>query len=206
VIQALSMVLFYIPGNLAAGGVSGVAQIIGSFTGWPVGTLYIALNRAVVASRLEVSRREALPGAHDFRRDHLLDRHRLARQSAADRNGVTRDPVLNALYGGVVGGLRRRVGSACPGHDWRDRYPRPVVEKWRGIPLSHTYVATDVLVVFAAGLSFGWDLALYAVLALYISGVATEFAAEGVRIARTAVIISTKPQAADKIMADLERA
>ena len=44
VLQALSMVLFYIPGNLAAGGVSGIAQLIGNFTGWPIGTLYIVLE------------------------------------------------------------------------------------------------------------------------------------------------------------------
>jgi len=32
-IQALSMALFYVPVNLAAGGVSGLAQIIGNFSG-----------------------------------------------------------------------------------------------------------------------------------------------------------------------------
>src|SRR5512139_346838 len=48
-LQALSMVLFYIPGHLAAGGVSGIAQLIGNFTGWPVGTLYIVLNVPLLA-------------------------------------------------------------------------------------------------------------------------------------------------------------
>ena len=42
--QALSMAFFYIPGHLAAGGVSGVAQLIGNATGWSVGTLYVVLN------------------------------------------------------------------------------------------------------------------------------------------------------------------
>ncbi len=43
-LQSLSMALFYIPGHLAAGGVSGVAQLIGNATGWSVGTLYVFLN------------------------------------------------------------------------------------------------------------------------------------------------------------------
>ena len=35
---ALSMDLFFIPNDLVAGGLSGTAQIINSFTGWPIGT------------------------------------------------------------------------------------------------------------------------------------------------------------------------
>lgn len=204
-IQALSMVLFYIPGNLAAGGVSGIAQIIGNFTSWPIGTLYIALNAPLLLLGWK----------------HLGGRRFLARTIFAvvvysigmdvlaqvlPAGGVTRDPVLNALYGGVVGGLGVGLVLRAQGTTGGTDILVRLLNQWRGIPLSHTYVATDVLVVFAAGLSFGWDLALYAVLALYIGGVATEFAAEGVRIARTAVIISTKPQmVADKIMAELER-
>jgi uncharacterized membrane-anchored protein YitT (DUF2179 family) len=205
VIQALSMVLFYIPGNLAAGGVSGVAQIIGSFTGWPVGTLYIALNAPLLLLGWKY-----LGGRRFLARTifavivYSIGIDLLARVLPA--GGITRDPVLNALYGGVAGGLGVGLVLRAQGTTGGTDILVRLLNRWRGIPLSHTYVATDVLVVFAAGLSFGWDLALYAVLALYIGGVAAEFAAEGVRIARTAVIISTKPQAvADKIMADLER-
>ena len=41
---AISMHLFFIPHQLVAGGLSGTAQIISSFTGWPIGTLTFALN------------------------------------------------------------------------------------------------------------------------------------------------------------------
>jgi uncharacterized membrane-anchored protein YitT (DUF2179 family) len=81
-----------------------------------------------------------------------------------------------------------------------------LLRTWRGIPYSHTYITTDVAVVMVAGLSFGWDLALYAVLALYVGGVAAEFGAEGVRITRTVLIITSNPLAvAHKVMIDLQR-
>ena len=38
-VQAIAMDVFLIPAQLAAGGVSGLAQIINALTGWPVGTL-----------------------------------------------------------------------------------------------------------------------------------------------------------------------
>ena len=41
---ALSMDLFFIPNDLVAGGLSGTAQIINSFTGWPIGTVSFILN------------------------------------------------------------------------------------------------------------------------------------------------------------------
>ena len=41
---ALSMDLFFIPKDLVAGGLSGTAQIINSFTGWPIGTLTFIIN------------------------------------------------------------------------------------------------------------------------------------------------------------------
>ena len=41
---ALSMDLFFIPNDLVAGGLSGTAQIINSFTSWPIGTVSFILN------------------------------------------------------------------------------------------------------------------------------------------------------------------
>ena len=41
---ALSMHLFFIPHRLVAGGLSGTAQLINNYTGWPIGTLSFVLN------------------------------------------------------------------------------------------------------------------------------------------------------------------
>jgi uncharacterized membrane-anchored protein YitT (DUF2179 family) len=204
-LQALSMVLFYIPGDLAAGGVSGVAQLIGNATGWPVGTLYIVLNVPLLAlgwkylgGRRFLIRTIFAVLAYSLAID-LLTR-------IVPANGITADPMLNALYGGVIGGvgvgLVLRGQGTTGGTDILVR----LLNRWRGIPYSHTYIATDVLVVFAAGLSFGWTLALYAVVALYVGGVAAEFAAEGVRTTRTVIVITQQPQSvAQRVMTDLQR-
>ena len=46
-IQALSLRLFFIPANLASGGVSGIAQLINHFTGWPIGLMILLGNVAI---------------------------------------------------------------------------------------------------------------------------------------------------------------
>jgi uncharacterized membrane-anchored protein YitT (DUF2179 family) len=103
-LQALSMVLFYIPGNLAAGGVSGIAQLIGNFTGWPVGTLYIVLNVPLLAlgwkylgGRRFLTRTIFAVLGYSIMMDVLT--------VMLPKNGLTSDSILNALYGGVIGGV-----------------------------------------------------------------------------------------------------
>jgi uncharacterized membrane-anchored protein YitT (DUF2179 family) len=205
ILQALSMVLFYIPGNLAAGGVSGIAQLIGNFTGWPVGTLYIVLNVPLLAlgwkylgGRRFLVRTIFAVLAYSIMMDVLT--------VLLPKNGLTSDSILNALYGGVIGGvgvgLVLRGQGTTGGTDILAR----LLNIWRGIPYSQTYIVTDVFVVFTAGLSFGWTLALYAVVAMYVGGLAAEFAAEGVRTTRTILIITTNPLVvAQRVLEELQR-
>ena len=43
-LQAVSLRLFFIPANLASGGVSGISQLINYFTGWPIGLMVLIGN------------------------------------------------------------------------------------------------------------------------------------------------------------------
>ena len=146
ILQALSMVLFYIPGNLAAGGVSGIAQLIGNFTGWPVGTLYIVLNVPLLAlgwkylgGRRFLTRTVFAVLGYSIAMDVLT--------VILPKNGLTSDSILNALYGGVIGGIG--VGLVLRGQGTTggtDILVR-LLNIWRGIPYSQTYITTDVFVV-----------------------------------------------------------
>jgi uncharacterized membrane-anchored protein YitT (DUF2179 family) len=203
-LQALAMDLFLVPGQLAAGGVSGAAQIINRYTGWPIGGMIILGNipllvlgwRGLGGRRFMVRTVVAVVAYAA-----LLDGMRFFLPV-----GLTQDPVLNALYGGVVGGvglgLVLRARATSGGTDILAR----LLGQWRGIPLSQSYLITDGLVVVVAGLAFSWTLALYALVSLYVSGLAAEVAAEGSAVVRTATIISSKPDAvAAQILKDLQR-
>jgi uncharacterized membrane-anchored protein YitT (DUF2179 family) len=43
-IQAFSLQVFFVPAELASGGVSGIAQLINHFTGWPIGMMILLGN------------------------------------------------------------------------------------------------------------------------------------------------------------------
>ena len=72
--------------------------------------------------------------------------------------------------------------------------------------MSTTFLYTDTVVIGVAGLVFGWEAALYAVVALFVSGLATDYTLEGPSVIRTAVIITDHPQqVADAIFRGLHR-
>ncbi len=204
ILQAAAMVLFLIPGQLAAGGLSGLAIILNRYTGWPIGVMIAVGNLPlfVLGWRLLGGRRFMLRTvAAVLLYSVLLDLFGLLLPAS-----LTPDPVLNSLYGGVIGGIGMglvfRAGGTSGGTDILAR----LLGQWRGLPLSQSYLLTDALIVLLAGLAFGWDLALYALVSLYVSGLSAEVATEGQAVVRTATIISAQPErVARHIMEDLER-
>ena len=202
---AVSMDLFFIPNDLVAGGLSGTAQIINSFTGWPIGTLTFILNIPLFILGwfyLGGHRFLARTVFAAFTFSLVLDGLQLFWPGIS----ITDDLALNALYGGVTAGvavgLLFRARATSGGTDILAR----ILERKFGMPLSQAYLYTDGLVVFLAGLTFGWERALYAVIALYVGGVLVEVTLNGSNVMRVATIITTEPQAvADRVLADMER-
>jgi len=204
-VQALAMRLFLIPGLLVSGGISGAAQIIERFTGWPIGLMALAGNIPlfIIGWRHLGGKRFALRTAtavalFSFFTDTLV--------FFLPENGITSDMVLLALYGGVtlgIGlGLVYRGRGTSGGSDILGR----ILSRSRGISISMAYLITDGLVVLASGLAFGWEKALYGLVVIYISGLTAELISEGNNILRMALIITNKPQeVSDGIMDVLER-
>jgi uncharacterized membrane-anchored protein YitT (DUF2179 family) len=203
-IQALAMDLFLIPGKLAAGGISGISQIVNRYTGWPIGVMIILFNiplfllgwrflggrRFLFRTFLAVVLYALLI---DFGRTFL----------PAD---LTSDSFLNALFGGVLMGAGMGLVFRAKGTTGGTDILARLLGKWRGIPLSESFLITDTAVVILSGVAFSWTLALYAVVALYASGVAAELASEGIGIVRAATIVTDQPgEVAEKIMRELSR-
>jgi uncharacterized membrane-anchored protein YitT (DUF2179 family) len=69
-----------------------------------------------------------------------------------------------------------------------------ILNHYLGIPITTTYLLVDAAVVLAGGFVFGWDLALYGMIVIYVSGIAAEMISEGNSVFRSAMIITTQPE------------
>jgi uncharacterized membrane-anchored protein YitT (DUF2179 family) len=103
---------------------------------------------------------------------------------------------------GVGYGLVYRGRGTSGGSDILAR----ILNHWRGVPISQSYILVDALVILAAGVAFSWEKALYALVLLYVSGLSAEGITEGTNVVRTAMIITSQPKAvAERIMREMER-
>lgn len=207
-LQALAFFLFLIPGKLAPGGLSGLAQIINSFTGWPIGTLTLIFNIPLfyLGWRFLGGRRflaRTIFASIVF--SIVLDA--LSYFLAGWAGGVTpNEQILNALYGALLGGIGGGLVIRMQGTSGGTEILARLLSRNYGIPLSQSYLWTDTGIVFASGLAFSWSHALYALIVLYVWGIVTDYVVEGQGVVRAATIITEQPDAVAKhIMDDLAR-
>jgi uncharacterized membrane-anchored protein YitT (DUF2179 family) len=72
--------------------------------------------------------------------------------------------------------------------------------------MSVSYLMVDSAVIFGAGLVFGWKQALYALIALYVSGLVAETILEGPTTVRTALIVTGRPEVvSERILEEMQR-
>ncbi len=204
-VLALAMVVFLIPGDLAAGGVSGLALVLHHYTGWPIGALVAAFNlplfglgwrylggpRFAVRTLVSVLLFSALVDAWTYTVGLRL---------------LTDDMLLNALYGGVVGGVGAGLIYRGRGTSGGTDILARILARRAHIPMAQSYLLSDAFVLAAAGFTFGWEQALYALVALYITGLTADAVSQGANVVRTAVIVTTRPEAVtQRILRDLNR-
>jgi len=204
-LQVLALRLFLVPAQLVSGGVTGIAQIINYYTGWPIGVMVFLGNLPLflLGWRYLGGPRFAMRTAfavllYSFLADALI--------FFLPKNGLTQDILLNAMYGGVISGfgygLVYRGRGTSGGSDILAR----ILIHWRNVPISQSYIWVDSLIILGAGLTFSWTKALYALVVLYISGIAAEASTQGTNIVRTVMIVTAQPQAlASRILEEMER-
>jgi len=207
IVQAVALRIFFIPANLASGGVSGIAQLINYFTGWPIGLMVFFGNLPLflLGWRYLGGRRFALRTATAiFTLSFVTDA--LLWLPFFPKNGLTNDLVLNSLYGAVISGIGYGLVYRGQGTSGGSDILARILNHYRGIPITQSYLMTDAAVIFGAGIIFGWDKALYAIITLYVSGLVVDTTMEGSGTVRTAMIITAEPKAvADTILTEMER-
>ena len=204
-LQAFAIRMFLVPGHLVSGGIGGLAQLINFYTGFPIGVMILIGNipLLIIGWRHLGGKRFALRTAYavitvSFFTDILV--------LFLPEQGVSSDLVLNTLYGGVIIGIGYGLVYRGQGTSGGTDILVRIITNWRSIPISQSYLITDSVIILLGGLTYSWPNALYAIIMLFISGIAAEITTEGPNVTRTAFIITSNPdQVSQSILVDLER-
>ena len=212
-IQAISLRIFFVPANLASGGVSGISQLINHFAGWPIGLMILignvplfALGWRFLGGRRFAMRTALAIVAYSLLTDLLLKIPAFTYYSNILISDLKGDIFLNSLYGAIVTGIGYGLVYRARGTSGGSDILARILNKWRGVSMTQSYLMVDTLVILSAGFVFGWKQALYAMITLYVSGLVSETVLEGGGTVRTAMIITNKPESVSaRVIENLER-
>ena len=193
--------LFMTPNKIAPGGITGIATILNHLFHWPVGTVTLILNvplflisyramgrifafRSLVATLFFTLFIDILP-----------------------LQPMTTDPLLGALYGGVMLGaglgLIMRGGATTGGSDM---VARMVNKRFQFISTGSFLFAIDFAVVVSAGFLIGATEALYSLICIFLSARIMDTIIIGFSSNKACFIISSRWQEiSDRIMRDMDR-
>ena len=205
VLAAFGYVVFQIPHKIVAGGLSGLGIVINHFTNWPIGLMYWIMNMPLLVLGFYYLGRwrfvlRTLFAATMF--SAAIDLFMVYLPQVMSSFPLTDDLLLSSIYGGIIGGISAglvyRAGSTFGGTGIIGR----VVQQKTGLPLSQSYFYKDGVIIALAGLVFGWEVALYGVLVLFLSGLAADYTLEGPSSTRTATIITNHPDEMTQALMD----
>ena len=197
----LAFNVFLIPNNIAAGGFTGIGQLVNSATGLPVGTVSLALNIPLfLISMKNLGLRfglRSLAATAIF--SLLLDIVKIGT--------LFRDPLLASIYGGLLSGLGFGLilrGNATTGGT--DMLASLIHRLCPRIRVSWGIFIVDGLVILASAFVYDMVSAMYALICVFLCNLVVDFVLEGPNSSHSFFIISDKSdEIAKRIMVELDR-
>ncbi|MDW7675798.1 MAG: YitT family protein, partial [Bacillota bacterium] len=203
IIAAAGLVFFLVPNKIAAGGVSGLATVIFHVTGLPVGMTMLAFNIPLFI--FGVKKLGVGFGIKSLFGTILLS-------VSIDlmelwTSPLTEDPLLASLYGGIVVGIGLAIVFRFKGTTGGTTLAAQLFHaRFKQISIGQSLLIIDFIVILLAGIAFNIELALYALIAIFVTAKAIDVIQEGVGYAKACFIISDKaPQIADAIISQIDR-
>jgi len=203
-IGAVQMVVFMIPAEVVPGGVSSLAIILNKLIDTPVGVVILLANIPIQVFGFRMLGGWRVVAATIY----VVVVYSIATDllPVYGVDAVSDDRLLNALFGGIVGGIASglvyRGGATYGGTSTIAR----IIQNRTGTPMSSTLLYTETVLIALAGFVFGWEAAIYAVMAMVVYGLATDYVLEGPSVIRTAMIVTGYPrEISDMVIRDLNR-
>ena len=200
-VVAVSFNLFLLPGGIASGGVSGISILVERLLGVQPAYTQWALNIPILlAGWYALGARFALKSVLGTIMLPLFVLLTSAWPSPTD------NVLLAAMFGGLgVGlglGLVFRGQGSTGGLDTAAR----ILQRYTGLRIGLAMACIDGLVIAAAGVVIAPEIALYALIALFVTSKTIDVVQTGLKSSKVAFIISTQPaEVAHAILHDVNR-
>ncbi len=201
ILAAVGLEIFLIPNNIIDGGVVGISIMLSYVSHYPLGLFVFCLNIPFlilgynhIGKTFVISTLFSICSLSIW----VTVLHPIP--------GLTEDLLLAAVFGGItlgIGvGLIIRYGGSLDGTE----IIAIILDKRTGFSVGEIVMFFNLFILSSAGLVFGWDKAMYSLIAYFIAFKMIDITIEGLDETKSAIIISEDSEIiAEKVMARLGR-
>ncbi|MEG6584527.1 YitT family protein [Dendrosporobacter sp. 1207_IL3150] len=201
IITSIGLEIFLVPNNIIDGGIIGISIMLSHITQLPLSFFIVVLNIPFLyLGYMQIGK--------TFTISTLFSVLSLAYWVAffLPIPSVTQDLFLAAVFGGItigVGvGIIIRYGGSLDGTE----IVAIIFDKRTSFSVGEIIMFMNLFILGSAGLVFGWDKAMYSLVAYYIAFKVIDIVIEGLDESKAVLIVSDNPdEIADALMARLGR-
>ncbi len=185
-IAAVGLQFFLLPNHLVDGGVTGISILEAKLSGWPLGLFLIVFNLPFIVLAYKKFGKE-------FSVLSIIGIAMLALLTITHvDHGFTTRPFLAAVFGGLFVGIGAgvviRYGGIIDGLDTI----AVLIDRVTTFSMGEAIMAINGVIITSAGFVFGWEPALYSLVAYFVAHKAIDVTVEGLNESRTLWIASRK--------------
>ncbi|MBI4857968.1 MAG: YitT family protein [Acetobacterium woodii] len=201
IIAAVGLEIFLVPNNIIDGGIIGISIIASYLTGLPLGAFIIVLNLPfLIFGYKQIGKTFVLSSLFAILSLSfwLSVLHPIP--------GLTNDVLLATVFGGIILGIGVGLIIRNSGSLDGTEMVAIVFSKTAAFSVGEIVMFFNLFILSSAGLIFGWDRAMYSLLAYFIAFKVIDITIEGLNEEKAAMIVSDNPyEIADAILARLGR-
>jgi uncharacterized membrane-anchored protein YitT (DUF2179 family) len=187
VLVAIGLETFLVPNQIIDGGITGISIILAHLTGLPLGGFLFFLNLPfLLIGYQQIGKTFALSTLFTIA---VLS---VTSTLLIPVPGVTDDPLLAAVFGGIIVGVGVGLVVRNGGSSDGTEVVAVLINKKSPWSIGEVIMFLNIFILGSAGFVFGWNYAMYSLIAYFIAFKAIDVTVDGLEETKSVWIISDK--------------
>ncbi|AFQ44550.1 hypothetical protein Desmer_2636 [Desulfosporosinus meridiei DSM 13257] len=200
-VVSVSINTLIIPNEIADGGVTGIAILLHYLFNWPVSWAVLFLNLPLFFLGLRMVGRDflvfSIVGVAVLSATLSLTAHLPA---------LTHDTLLASISGGVLTGIGMGLIFRSRGSLGGTDILAVLLARTTSFSVGQILLGIDAIIFLCAALLFGPEVAMYAMIYMFIATRVVDLVQEGLSVSKSVLVVTSQPQRiAEEIIEKLER-
>ncbi|MEA4901665.1 YitT family protein [Desulfitobacterium sp.] len=201
ILASIGLEIFLVPNNIVDGGINGISIITSYLTKMPLGVFIFVFNLPfLIFGYSQIGKTFVISTLYAI---SILS---LGVSAFHTMPSLTQDPLLAAVFGGIIIGIGVgmviRYGGSLDGTE----IVAIILSKKTAFSVGEIVMFFNLFILSSAGVVFGWDRAMYSLIAYFVAFKVIDLTIEGLDESKAVIIISDKPdEIAEVLMARLGR-